>query len=407
MPIFRKFALFGIFFIYLGILIGVGIFFFQKITNNKSTQSPFLQAVEFFESKSKIVEKTNTSTKISYGFLPYWEDIDVNKSYEYLTHVSYFAIFLSEGGSIDRDYAGYKALVKNDSRFVKILESARTKKLKTNLTIAIHEVEKIDNFLECEKSCFEKSFIQINEIVKKYSFQGLNFDFEYPTLLLNKNDIIYANYVKQASDFFKKKYGENFEISVSVYGDSSIKSRITNLQELNSDKIDYLFVMSYDYVTRTSNIVGPSAPINGYPEYFEYDLTNTIISFLKIVPAEKLILGIPLYGLNFIADSELLYSNRIPGDEIRGFSMAQNLEQVYEVIERENITPQYDENLGSYYFSYKEGVNTRVVFLEGEKSISKKLEIIKNNNFLGVGFWALGYDSKFNYSKLKDFLNNK
>jgi spore germination protein YaaH len=59
---------------------------------------------------------------------------------------------------------------------------------------------------------------------------------------------------------------------------------------------DNIVLMAYDYHSTSSFVTGPVAPLSGAGIMSEYDVTAAVEKTLDLIPPQKLVLGIPLYG---------------------------------------------------------------------------------------------------------------
>ncbi|PIR43941.1 hypothetical protein COV24_00075 [candidate division WWE3 bacterium CG10_big_fil_rev_8_21_14_0_10_32_10] len=354
-------------------------------------------SLNFLESETNTYTLKNLK-KVSYGFLPYWSIGDFNYDFSTLTDLAYFTIALNsdgtikkidpETGNLDPSYNTWS----NSSKLKDILQKSRESGVRNTITIAIHDNDSIEKFLNCN-TCWVTSYKALNTEVKNNFILGLNFDFEYVGDPIDNIDLKYTEYITYLSKKFKSDYGKNFLIVVSVYADSAIKSRLMNIDSLNTNDIDYLFIMAYDFYRPTSSTSGPVAPIGGSPQKYEYDITSTNIDYLAKISPGKLILGLPFYGYNWIVESYEPYSARVDGNDYTGYSISQHYSAIKEKIESESIDVLWDEDAKSPYFSYYNedtGV-IRQVFFENQKSIQEKVDFAQKNNYAGVGIWALGY----------------
>jgi spore germination protein YaaH len=331
---------------------------------------------------------------LSYGFLPYWSVGDFNTNdLNNLTDIAYFSLFLNDNGSIDTNNNHY-TVWKSSQSLYSIVSKAKKQGVRLSITVSIHDNEKIENFLYCGEICWARSLAAINNEIEQSGFKGLNFDFENVGDTDPRLSTAYADYVSYISKHLKDKYEDKFLIVVSTYGDSVEKRRITDISKLNNSDVDYLFIMAYDFFRPNSNIAGPVAPLTGAQTDYHYDVTTMTKDYLTQIDASKLILGIPLYGLNFIVEEPRPYATRIPGNDFIDYSIQQNLGAVKGVATRENANIEWDEQSNTPYFTYykpAEGVH-RIVFFENDQSIDLKKKFASDNFFAGVGYWALGYE---------------
>lgn len=113
------------------------------------------------------------------------------------------------------------------------------------------------------------------------------------------------------------------------------------------------------------------APINKVREVLDFAVTQ--------IPVDKIDMGIPNYGY----DWTLPY--------VKGESRARaigNIEAV-QIAAANNAVIQFDEVAQTPFFTYtREGVDHEVWF-EDVRSIKAKLELVKEYDFRGVGYWQL------------------
>ena len=99
------------------------------------------------------------------------------------------------------------------------------------------------------------------------------------------------------------------------------------------------------------------------------------------VKAEKIILGIPFYTRVW---------KEINGNVI---SSVVNIGNVNNLIPS-NATKTWDEDLQQYYVEYKKGGATYKIWVEDEKSIEAKLDLVSKYNLGGAAYWE--YDRATN-----------
>lgn len=332
-------------------------------------------------------------TTVKYGFLPYWSIADFNESkLEGLTDIAYFSLFLYRNGTIDKSSNHYAYWQDSDTLYF-INQKAKNKGIRLSLTVSIHDNETIESFLVCGTTCWQNSLNQVDAEIINSDYKGINFDFENTGETSDYISKLYADYIKYMSDNLKQKHGQSFLVVVSTYGDSITKNRITKISYLNIPEIDYMFVMAYDFFRPNNDIAGPVAPLTGANTKYHYDVTKMTEDYMTQTTSDKLILGMPLYGLNFIVEKPEPYSKRIPGNETIQYSIQQHLSAIDDIILRENAEVKWDTVSSTPYFTYfkpVEAVN-RIVFFENEQSLKLKEDFALNKGFAGVGYWALGY----------------
>ena len=130
---------------------------------------------------------------------------------------------------------------------------------------------------------------------------------------------------------------------------------------------DFISLMSYD----DPNSDGPVA---GYSW-----LKKTLDYTLRVVPSEKISLGLPLYyWLWNDTKGKLL--------EIGGY------EGIMNAFKKHYVTTNYSTAESTPYLSWFAYSNNYKLWYENAASIKKKLELVTKNNLNGFSAWALGLE---------------
>ena len=205
----------------------------------------------------------------------------------------------------------------------------------------------------------------------------------------------YSQLVNFLNNRLDAKYGDSFVVT-STLPDSAYKPRITEIASL-ANASDALFVMAYDFHRPTSDTSGPIAPISGVGETQEYDLNTMLKDYLALTTADKLILGVPYYGYNWLVTDGSPQADRIPGDDVLGFSISQTYATIADTKLKYKPEIKWDETAQVPYFTYfnEEYGTTRQVYFEDADSIRAKYKFAKTAGLAGVGIWALGYDGGY------------
>ena len=148
------------------------------------------------------------------------------------------------------------------------------------------------------------------------------------------------------------------------------------------EQADRLFLMTYEW----GYSYGPPmavAPLEKVRQVVEYALTQ--------IPAEKLLMGIPNYGYNWM----LPYEKGVTKAETIG-----NVEAVRLAVEY--AAPiQYDETAQSPHFTYRNQGREQEVWFEDVRSIAAKIELAKEYELYGVGYWNLMRPFRANWIMLE------
>ncbi len=363
---------------------------YKPLVDSKSEKGTFSFIEDFFGKRD-----INKPYSAVYGFLPYWSLSEAKYiDYQVLTDISYFALYIDGKGNIIKilddgtTEPGYLAWSKGNT-INEVIAKAKENNVRMSLTIAAHDNVYIEDLLNCN-ACW---YTLVDNIGKELDAKGIgsaNLDFEYLGVPPFQLDARYTNLVAFVSNELKRK-NPNSKVTVSTFADSFKKVRITNVPQL-AKVSDALFIMAYDFYQPTSDNAGPIAPVGGFPNKYDYDLTTMLADYKKAAPANKLIMGVPYYGYNWIVESNNPNAKRIPGSDLIGHTISQNYDQIQSSPYLKDV--KWDDEAKSPYFTYfsPDGGTYREVYFENAESLKGKYDLAKKEGLLGIGIWALGYD---------------
>lgn len=378
-----------------------------KATKN-SISSPLANSISI----SSLLKTINQNKKhVVYGYLPYWS-LDKAKYLQMnnLTDIAYFGLYINEDGSFKtRDEEGNTdpgyAHWKDDENLLKIIADAQKYKVRVSLTVISHVDEISTKFLNCQ-TCWDTLYNNLTAELDAKKIYGVNLNFEYVEFTDPDITVKYTEFTKYLKTRLKEKYGDKSYLVVATFADSLVKPRVTDISGL-SRVADALFIMAYDFHRPSSDNAGPVAPIGGKGVYAEYDIDTMIKDYQNAADTNKLILGVPYYGYNWVVEENKEYAKRKPGSDASGYSQSQAYTDIMETVLKVNPEIKWDELGQVPYFSYTspDTNSLREVYFENAQSLDVKYKLAKKNNFAGIGIWALGYDG--GYTELWDLLNRE
>ncbi len=131
-----------------------------------------------------------------------------------------------------------------------------------------------------------------------------------------------------------------------------------------------MFIMAYDWHHAGSE-PGPVAPIT--------EIRRTIEFSIAQVPRRKIIIGVPLYGYNWIIPYQ-------PGTVASAISNQKSIETAM----RYQAPIQYSNEYQSPFFRYRdEQGRTHEVWFEDVRSMSQKMLIVREYGLQAIGAWQL------------------
>jgi spore germination protein YaaH len=148
---------------------------------------------------------------------------------------------------------------------------------------------------------------------------------------------------------------------------------------------DQVRVMAYDFSTAKPGPIGPLA------------WTRTVLRASKkaIGDDSKIVLGIPLYGRNWVVGT----AGQCPPDASGKVDV--KLVEAADLAAKRGATPVHDPVTGEATFTYQLQVTggtltctqTREVHYVDEQGVRARVDLARRERIGGVVFWALGFDS--------------
>ena len=226
----------------------------------------------------------------------------------------------------------------------------------------------------------------INQIVNycvKYKLDGINIDFEN---MKKEDKDMYSRFIIELAPRLKDM---GIVVSVDVTApDGSETWSLCFDRNVIGDVADYIIFMAYDQYGTSSNKSGTTAG---------YDWVNLSLNkFLKTeeIESNKIILAIPLYTRLWTEDSS--------GKVVKQSTVSmKNIDSILP----SGVNKQWDDNLKQYYVEYQDGQYTKKMWIEDEKSLKEKINLINSNNLGGVASWEKGMETDNFWTFLKENLD--
>ena len=209
----------------------------------------------------------------------------------------------------------------------------------------------------------EKMIDSLMQDAREYGFDGINLDFEG---LRSEAGPHYVQFIRELSIACRK---EGIVLSIDNY----VPSAYTEFYNRREQGIvaDYVIIMGYDEYYAGGE-AGPVSSISF--------VDNGIKDTLEVVPKEKVINAIPFYTRLWTTDGESQTSQVFDMEE----------EEVW--ISENQLEPEWREDLGLYY-AQRQGENgLEQLWMEEERSIGEKMDLIRQYELAGVACWKLGFE---------------
>lgn len=214
----------------------------------------------------------------------------------------------------------------------------------------------------------------------KYKLDGVNIDFEN---MKQEDKNMYSRFIIELEPRLKE-IGMTLSVDVTAPDGSETWSMCFD-RNVIGDVADYIVFMAYDEYGSSSNKAGTTA---GY-DWVELGIKKFIET--EEIKEEKIILAIPLYTRVWTEDS----SGKITSKN------TVSMKNTYSVIPN-GVEKQWNDSLKQYYVEYKDGNNTKKIWIEDETSLKEKISLIKKYKLGGVASWQKGMETDNFWGFLKN-----
>ena len=361
---------------------------------------PLVSPLDLIESLPPLAPIFNKpGQKIAFGFLPYWNLKLANElTVKPLTHLAYFGIDLTPAGGIKKydrpgeKEPGWNKL--NSDQYSLLHRQLKILGKKVILTVLAMETDQIDTLLAGEQSR-SKAIDSILTVYTEKEFDGLNIDFEYMGYPAEETRKNFTLFVSDLAGRCKAR-NRKCEISLDVFADSAIKSRLYDLSAL-AKVVDQIIVMAYDFYRPSSTQSGPVAPLRGKcnrdsktTPCLDYDIVTSIGDIAKFVPSYKIILGIPFYGYEWQTVDDSFLANTYP--KTGSLATYKRIQGLFGNEKISSLSASWSSLTLTPYLSYIEADKTYQIHYEDAASLKLKIDFIHQAKMGGLAIWALGYE---------------
>jgi len=359
-----------------------------------------LSSLTAFNFINQITSKNNN--KIVYGFIPYW-NLDEVRIQPELTHLAYFGLTIGADGQIvtkenSGPEPGYKHL--QSDKFLEISSLMEQQNKKVEIVLTQFNNDTIVSLLNQEKS-IQNLLTSLDSILLAYPVSGINLDIEYTGLVTDQLRQKFVQLVVAISQHLTQKY-DQVTFSVDMYASAATKPQIWDVAKIEP-YVDHIIVMAYDFHQRSSPQAGPVAPLFGGREYWDSDVNQHLADFVKLVPKEKILLGVPFYGYEWQTTSRDPQAHTFP--QTGSTASIKRVKEIIAVTQELKVEQSWNDQALSPYLSYLEDDKIFVIYYENSRSLSYKLDYVNQLNLRGISIWALGYEDSSR--ELWDVISNK
>ncbi|EAT48574.1 AAEL000389-PA, partial [Aedes aegypti] len=247
-----------------------------------------------------------------------------------------------------------------------------------------------------------KAFIEsVVSLLKTYSFDGFDVDWEYPTLRggLPEDRVNFIELLKELRMRFDK---EGYLLSIAVAATKDYHRSAYDVPEINK-YVDFVNLMSYDLHAYWDAKTGHNSPL--YAASWETDSFTNLLNVDACVrgwlddglAASKLIMGVPAFGHTFTLASSTsngVNARTVGGGTAGPYTLETGTLSYLEICERlkTGYTKKWDD-VQKVPFAY---LNNQWISYDDVTSIGLKVAYAKSKSLGGVMVWSIESDDDRN-----------
>jgi hypothetical protein len=302
------------------------------------------------------------------GFLPYWEVGRFTPDYKALTTLVYYAVTLARGGSIERDGEGWSAL--KSASLAHEVRKAHAAGDRVLLTIFSESTPVLHSVSASPTSAGSRMATQAAALLRAGGFDGVDLDLE------GTSTADRSGFVKFVAAFSSalKSVDTTWSVMLNTYPTSAFDPLGFFDVKALLPHVDQLFVMAYDM--QNPGVPSATAPLTNA----SLDDAMTLAEYASVVPAGRIVLGIPLYGNDFPASSGL------DGAATTGSPVAVTYSQIVAV----GRPAKWDPVTETPWTAFRRGDKWHQTWFDDPVSIALKAALAAQFACAGVGVWDLG-----------------
>ncbi|WP_253944987.1 glycosyl hydrolase family 18 protein [Paenibacillus sp. NEAU-GSW1] len=237
----------------------------------------------------------------------------------------------------------------------------------------------------------EKRFKIIQQLLafaEMYDLQGINIDFEN---VYTKDKANVVQFVRELTPLLHEQ-GLVVSIDVTPKSNSEMWSLFLDRNALGK-VVDYMMVMAYDEHWASSPKAGSVASLGWTEEAVARILEE------DQVPADKLILSMPLYTR--------IWTEKGEGSEKQVTSKAVGMDRINEIIANNKLKPVLDKESGQHYVEYKEDGALQRIWIEDDTSIKARIALVHKYGLAGAASWQRSFQTASIWKTIDEALNHK
>ncbi|KAL9902421.1 chitinase 2 isoform 1-T1 [Glossina fuscipes fuscipes] len=243
-------------------------------------------------------------------------------------------------------------------------------------------------------------FVQhVTSFIRKYNFDGLDLDWEYPTQrggAPKDRD----NFVLLAKELREQFNSHGLLLTSAIGAAKNVIDQAYDVKQI-SKYLDFLHIMCYDYHGSWDRKVGYNAPLtapNGDPLSVQF----TIDYLLKLgASAEKIVMGVPFYGRTFKTALDGNLDDETDGTAFQGpFTREDGFlgyNEICRILSNKTSgwTTMWDPETSQVLARSEKDIFSglaQVVTFDNSRTIANKVKFAMERNLAGLMVWSIDTD---------------
>ena len=306
-----------------------------------------------------------------FGFAPYWT-LATSSGFDLtdLTTVAYFGVDAAGDGSLiqsDPGWNGYQSQALAD-----LISRAHAAGDRVVLSVECFDQPSLDR-LTRDPAAQAKLADNLIAATAAKAMDGLNIDFEG---LGSSDRAGMVGLIRYLSSRVRAA-NQHWQLTVDTYAGSATDSNGFFDVASMAPAVDAFFVMAYDMYQ--SGVASPTAPLQGPGASDE----SAVEAYASVVPASKVILGVPFYG----------YQWQTSSNGPRAQATSGPVPISYGQLLSASLPIYWDAQGQVPWTAYQDGQQQwHEVYFDDPQSVALKAQAADYAHLLGVGIWALGMD---------------
>jgi hypothetical protein len=316
-----------------------------------------------------LVDQPPLAARENFAFAPYWTlPRSSTFSITGLSTLAYFSIDVSPNGTLDESGPGWDGF--ESQALADLITRAHAAGERVVLTVTDFGQGSLDALTSSPTAAGALSSALVPLLTAK-SLDGVNFDFEGEG---SGDQVGLTNLIASVSGVLRAA-DPHWQITMDTYASSAgDPNGFYDIAAL-APSVDAFFVMDYEL-----NLAGTSSSASPLTSGM-FSSQTTLAQYTAAVPASKVILGTPFFGIDWPTDNGTLAANATGGAADIADSQAQG-----------NGPEYWDPVTDTAWTSYQVGGQWHESYYEGENGLYDVSQLASHYGARGVGIWALGME---------------